>query len=113
MEKGRIEEVFQNPSHPYTKALIECLPGRGDSMNRIPGSLPPVTAPPDGCRFHPRCEHAEAECKTGEHPPTYEVDGTDHVASCVYYDPANRDGTRDVPIADDGADARADGGSDE
>ncbi|ERH11641.1 MAG: oligopeptide/dipeptide ABC transporter, ATP-binding protein, C-terminal domain protein, partial [halophilic archaeon J07HB67] len=55
MERGDIESVFQSPSHPYTQALIECLPGRGDSMRRIEGSLPDPTDPPDGCRFSPRC----------------------------------------------------------
>ncbi|MEE6208665.1 ABC transporter ATP-binding protein [Salarchaeum sp. III] len=86
METGTVEEVFQNPSHPYTNALIECLPGRGQSMNRIPGALPSVTNPPDGCRFHPRCEFATEDCRTGEQPPRHTIEGS-HDASCVYYGP--------------------------
>ncbi|MGB9987886.1 ABC transporter ATP-binding protein [Salarchaeum japonicum] len=86
METGTVEDVFQNPSHPYTNALIECLPGRGRSMNRIPGSLPSVTNPPDGCRFHPRCEFATEDCRTGDQPPLHTIEGS-HDASCVYYGP--------------------------
>ncbi|GAA0659824.1 ABC transporter ATP-binding protein [Salarchaeum japonicum] len=86
METGTVEEVFQNPSHPYTNALIECLPGRGRSMNRIPGALPSVTNPPEGCRFHPRCEFATEDCRTGDQPPRHTIEGS-HDASCVYYGP--------------------------
>ena len=90
MERGDVESVFENPSHPYTKALIECLPGRGSSMRRIDGSLPDPTDPPEGCRFNPRCEYATEGCSAGDQPPMYPVDGSeDHTASCVYYGPAH------------------------
>ena len=89
MERGDVFDVFERPSHPYTRALLDCLPGRGDAGARsIGGKLPPPTDPPDGCRFHPRCEHAVDACRRGEQPPDYAVDGDDdHVVSCVHYEP--------------------------
>ncbi|QIB75631.1 ABC transporter ATP-binding protein [Halogeometricum borinquense] len=88
MEKGSVEEVIHNPAHPYTKALIECLPGRGSSMKRIDGALPSVTEPPEGCRFNSRCEHAVSDCSMGDQPQMHAVEGSQtHRASCVYYGP--------------------------
>ena len=89
MERGGVFDVFERPSHPYTRALLDCLPGRGTGGARsIGGKLPSPTDPPDGCRFHPRCEHAIDACRQGEQPPAYPVDGDDdHVVSCVHYEP--------------------------
>ncbi|MFB6119186.1 ABC transporter ATP-binding protein [Halosegnis sp.] len=87
MERGGVYELFEDPAHPYTKALLECLPGRGDTTKAIGGSLPDATDPPDGCRFAPRCPHAVRECETGEHPDLLGVDGAEdsHRAACIYY----------------------------
>jgi peptide/nickel transport system ATP-binding protein len=89
MERGGVFDVFERPSHPYTRALLDCLPGRGTGGARsIGGKLPSPTDPPDGCRFHPRCEYAVDACRQGEQPPAYPVDGDDdHVVSCVHYEP--------------------------
>jgi len=84
METGDVYQVFENPSHPYTKALMKCLPGRGRALETIGGSLPDPTDPPDGCRFHPRCPHAVEECKEGGQPAFEDVGGH-HEASCVLY----------------------------
>ncbi|CAP14766.1 MULTISPECIES: ABC transporter ATP-binding protein [Halobacterium] len=93
METGTVEDIFRNPSHPYTRALMDCLPGRGGSMDRIEGSLPDVTDPPAGCRFSPRCEHATEACRSGDQPPLWGVDdGDTHEASCVYYDAEHDEG---------------------
>ncbi|ELZ91500.1 dipeptide/oligopeptide/nickel ABC transporter ATP-binding protein [Haloferax mucosum ATCC BAA-1512] len=86
METGSVHDVFERPSHPYTKSLLECLPGIGRSMEPIGGSLPDLTAPPEGCRFHPRCPHATADCRSGSHPELLEA-ASDHRAACVYYGP--------------------------
>ncbi|MDZ7746937.1 MAG: ABC transporter ATP-binding protein [Halobacteriales archaeon] len=83
MERGPVEEVFTNPSHPYTTALLDCLPGRGDSST-IEGSLPDPKAPPAGCRFHPRCPHAVPACGHGDAPP-FETVGDDHDAACILH----------------------------
>jgi peptide/nickel transport system ATP-binding protein len=85
METGDVYQVFENPSHPYTRALLECLPGRGRALETIGGTLPDPTDPPDGCRFHPRCPHAVEECKTGEQPAFEDVGG-EHDVSCVLHD---------------------------
>jgi len=90
MERGDVFDLFERPSHPYTRALLNCLPGRGDGgATSIGGKLPPPTDPPDGCRFHPRCEFAVEACKQGDQPPDYPVDGDEgHVVSCVHYGPS-------------------------
>jgi peptide/nickel transport system ATP-binding protein len=76
--------VFENPSHPYTKALLNCLPGRGRALETIGGTLPDPTDPPEGCRFHPRCPHAEPACEEGDQPAFEDVGG-EHDVSCVLY----------------------------
>ncbi|APX95201.1 ABC transporter ATP-binding protein [Natronorubrum daqingense] len=83
METGSVEDIFENPAHPYTKALLECLPGQSN-LEPIPGSLPSTTDPPDGCRFHARCEYATEECRVGEQPPLYEI-GDEHQVSCIHW----------------------------
>jgi peptide/nickel transport system ATP-binding protein len=70
---GRLAEarpapaLFANPAHPYTRALIDCIPRTGmadGALTGIPGAVPSVAAYPDGCRFHPRCTRALAVCAT-------------------------------------------------
>lgn len=87
MERGDVVNVFNTPAHPYTRALLECLPGRG-ALGGIPGELPNPQDPPSGCRFADRCPHAVADCKEGEQPPLYSVgDSPDHEVSCVHFAP--------------------------
>lgn len=97
MERGTVFDIYEDPAHPYTQALLESLPGSGGPARPIAGSLPDPTDPPDGCRFHPRCPHAVETCSSGGQPPLYPIDSTSHVASCVFYDEPN---TRpiDVPM---------------
>ena len=87
MEEGDVYTIFKEPAHPYTQALMECLPGRGESTKGIQGSLPDPTNPPDGCRFADRCPHAVEDCKKGEQPTLYDTGTADHRVSCVYYGP--------------------------
>jgi len=84
MERGGVHEIFDSPSHPYTRALLECLPGQARSAEGIPGSLPSPISPPDGCRFAPRCDYAIEECRAGEQPPEEPISDT-HAVSCVHY----------------------------
>jgi peptide/nickel transport system ATP-binding protein len=86
MERGDVYETFERPSHPYTRALLDCLPGRGAETTAIGGSLPAPTERTEGCRFHPRCPHAAEECREGDQPPMHPVDG-DHGVSCVHFAP--------------------------
>jgi oligopeptide/dipeptide ABC transporter ATP-binding protein len=63
VEEGPVSEVFAQPEHPYTAALLASDPGAaGDRLADIPGTVPPPHAWSDGCRFAPRCAHARAEC---------------------------------------------------
>jgi peptide/nickel transport system ATP-binding protein len=110
MEQGPVDAIFDTPAHPYTRALMGCLPGEGQ-LGGIPGNLPDPRNPPGGCRFAERCDHAIDECRTGEQPPLYEVgDDPDHRCSCVFYR-ADMDSSM-VLGSDDGSTAArvADGG---
>ena len=95
MERGTVYDVFERPAHPYTRALLRCLPGRGGGMDPIGGEPPDPADPPGGCRFHPRCPHAVGACRTGDQPPEYDATVGGEV-SCVFYD-----GSRDPATLDD------------
>ncbi|WP_101067399.1 ABC transporter ATP-binding protein [Roseovarius salinarum] len=66
VEDGPTKRIIEAPSHPYSDGLLRALPqhaGRGTKLYQIPGSMPPITALPPGCAYHPRCARATAECK--------------------------------------------------
>ena len=64
------DELFAHPEHPYTKTLLDAVPIANPVIEAqraqplIVGEVPSVRNPPDGCRFHPRCTHAMADCRT-------------------------------------------------
>jgi dipeptide transport system ATP-binding protein len=68
VEQGASEAVFNNPQHPYTQALLSATPQANTDRKRkrikLTGELPSPLNPPSGCSFHPRCQHAVAQCKT-------------------------------------------------
>jgi peptide/nickel transport system ATP-binding protein len=63
MEAAPTEAFFGRPAHPYTRSLLASVPSAGGEIRDIPGEVPSLVAPPSGCRFHPRCEYATAECR--------------------------------------------------
>lgn len=70
-EHGSVEAIFDAPQHPYTQALIGCIPrglGAEKRLNGIAGTVPTVRSYPQGCPFHPRCQHAETICTTDQPP---------------------------------------------
>ena len=69
MEAAPAEAFFARPAHPYTRRLLASVPSPGSEIRDIPGDVPSLIAPPSGCRFHPRCEYATAECREGRPPP--------------------------------------------
>jgi peptide/nickel transport system ATP-binding protein len=69
MEAAPTEAFFGRPAHPYTRRLLASVPSPGGEIRDIPGEVPSLVAPPAGCRFHPRCEHASAECREGRPAP--------------------------------------------
>jgi len=78
------EELFRNPLHPYTQALMSAIPVPNPRMKRqrtiLKGDVPSPLNPPKGCRFHPRCPVAIEKC-SHEEPPFIEV-STDHWVAC-------------------------------
>jgi len=68
VEEGEVNEVLEDPQHPYTQALLSAVPridGESDrKVIRLEGDLPSPSNPPQGCHFHPRCRQAMPECST-------------------------------------------------
>jgi len=64
-EVADVEELFENPLHPYTRALLEAVPklATEEELQSIEGNVPNLVTPPPGCRFHPRCPHAMEVCR--------------------------------------------------
>ncbi len=86
MESADTDELLDNPSNPYTLALLSAvlvpdpLSERERKVILLPGDLPSPINPPDGCRFHPRCERAIDICRQRE-PELRDVGG-EHYAAC-------------------------------
>jgi oligopeptide/dipeptide ABC transporter ATP-binding protein len=71
VETGTVAEVFGSPRHPYTRALLRSVPDfdeRRSQLESIAGMPPDLVSPPAGCRFHPRCEIAHADCRDIDPP---------------------------------------------
>ena len=108
MERADVFDLFEQPAHPYTRALLDCRPGQGKARRVIEGSIPSPIDPPDGCRFHSRCPNAIEECRQGDQPKMRAVEGADQEASCIFYGPGRDPDTLDESMSATGA--RADGG---
>ena len=84
VEFGNKKDIFDNPLHPYTKALFSAIPNPNPDvkMNRIAlsGDIPSPANPPKGCRFHTRCPYAKEICK--HVPPEYKEYESGHFAAC-------------------------------
>ncbi|MFP4057698.1 MAG: ABC transporter ATP-binding protein [Candidatus Brocadiia bacterium] len=88
VEQADSQRIFAHPQHPYTRALMRSIPGRGARrkarLATITGSVPDPFARIPGCPFHPRCQEAEAGlCDAGEPPPLLELDPGHGVACLV------------------------------
>jgi oligopeptide/dipeptide ABC transporter ATP-binding protein len=85
MEQAPTAELFRNPLNPYTRGLLESIPGIGADrhhrLQAIPGSIPSALHPPSGCRFHPRCTRAIPQCSEAE--PPLENKGPNHYVACI------------------------------
>ncbi len=86
VESGPTRDIFKDPHHPYTIALLESIPsftkGKG-KLATIPGSVPQLINPPKGCRFHPRCKYKTDICETR---PKMEKIGKDRYVACFHVD---------------------------
>jgi oligopeptide/dipeptide ABC transporter ATP-binding protein len=84
VEEAPVKELFSNPKHPYTKALLNTVPTILDTADRqlfsIPGMVPDSYDDIQGCRFADRCSYCQEECKTVQED--YEF-GPGHTAKCI------------------------------
>ena len=83
VELGPKDTIFANPSHPYTRALLDSIPhlSQARALKGIPGRTPAPGARPDGCRFNDRCAFAVDEC--GQQVPALRTVATDHEVRCI------------------------------
>ena len=86
IEEAAVRELFARPRHPYTEGLLRAVPKLGKTEHRsrlqtIEGVVPNPLELPAGCRFAPRCNHAQDICRTGE-IPLVDV-GNNHLSRCV------------------------------
>jgi len=89
METGPVEAIFDAPLHPYTKALLNSVPGHMAGKRRlteIPGQSPNPSHPPSGCPFHPRCPSAISACR--QIAPPLEAKSPQRQAACLRVDAA-------------------------
>ncbi len=87
VEAGNVNEIFANPSHPYTEGLLASIPKLGEHVDRldpIPGNVPNPKFMPVGCKFAPRCKYASEKCETQE-PDFHEI-SADHKTKCWHWD---------------------------
>jgi peptide/nickel transport system ATP-binding protein len=81
-EVADVKELFRNPLHPYTRALLAAVPKFSveKELKSIEGNVPNLVNPPSGCRFHPRCPHARGICRE-TFPEMKEIE-KDHLVAC-------------------------------
>lgn len=86
VESGKKEDIYENPAHPYTRALLSAVPEIGSEMTQnrtiLKGDIPSPIDLPSGCRFHTRCPEATERCKT-ETPQMTDLGGG-HQCCCHY-----------------------------
>jgi oligopeptide transport system ATP-binding protein len=90
VELASRDELFNNPQHPYTQALLGAIPHVGEGKKQMKkslgGDVPSPINPPSGCHFHPRCPHKMDICVT-DRP---QLEGSEHQASCWLVHPKNK-----------------------
>jgi peptide/nickel transport system ATP-binding protein len=101
VEVGPTDEIFEDPRHPYTEALLESVPRadtseQGRRVDALQGDVPSPRSPPPGCRFHTRCPYAREACRE-ENPQSVAGDGPRR-AACFRSD-ADHSYWESVPLA--------------
>ncbi|MGB2939422.1 MAG: ABC transporter ATP-binding protein [Candidatus Dormiibacterota bacterium] len=107
VEEGPVNQIFENPQHPYTWSLLRSLPridaSRHDRLRSIEGLPPDLIKPPQGCAFHPRCPFRVEKCFTVD-PPLEQVEANQRAACWVTMKRANEEmGARDIIDTSPGA----------
>jgi oligopeptide/dipeptide ABC transporter ATP-binding protein len=84
VEVGSRDDVYERPRHPYTRALLSAVPVTSPAERKahepLHGDVPSPVTPPSGCRFHPRCPHAEERCRRD--PPALVAGKNGHAVAC-------------------------------
>jgi oligopeptide/dipeptide ABC transporter ATP-binding protein len=99
IETGTVDAVFREARHPYTLGLLRSVPSFDavrTHLSSIPGSPPDLAAPPQGCRFHPRCGFVRENCTTGTIPL---IDLGGRAARCLYHEDCAADARRTPVVA--------------
>ena len=100
VESGKVEEIFHNPQHPYTSALLKAVPNMENEnkseLQIIPGTPPDLIMPPKGCGFASRCRYCMGICK--EQSPDFTHVSESHKAACWLHHPMAKKvlGTEDI-----------------
>ncbi|MFR2190019.1 MAG: oligopeptide/dipeptide ABC transporter ATP-binding protein, partial [Blautia sp.] len=100
VEKGTVYEIFNEPKHPYTDALLKAVPNlkneNKSELRIIPGTPPDLIAPPKGCGFASRCQYCMGICK--EQSPEYTRFSGSHEAACWLNHPMAKEvyGIKDI-----------------
>ena len=91
-EVAETHSLFRNPQHPYTEALLHAVPriDQRKELRVIPGNIPNLINPPNGCRFHPRCPYAKEICV--EKVPSLELTDKGHLSACHFWRTLNLSG---------------------
>jgi peptide/nickel transport system ATP-binding protein len=84
-EVADVKDLFREPRHPYTRALLNAVPrfSHEGELQSIEGNVPNLVDPPSGCRFHPRCRDVKTICK--EAFPAIKELGNNHQVACFLY----------------------------
>jgi peptide/nickel transport system ATP-binding protein len=109
VEQGTVDEVFNNPRHPYTVGLLRCIPRGGATkakgrLDTIPGFLPGLGAQLPGCVFADRCGLVQDICREKE-PDLFDIGG-DHSSRCHFHEKA-----QSLPRVEAAAPVKPEGGS--
>ena len=98
-EIGPVEEIYANPRHPYTRALLSAMPSvdpdKRTAAPPLQGDPPNPINPPSGCRFRTRCVYAEAVCEQRE--PLLKTVGGSHSSAC-HITAAGSGHTKSIPL---------------
>jgi peptide/nickel transport system ATP-binding protein/oligopeptide transport system ATP-binding protein len=92
VEEASVEEIFEHPQHPYSQGLWGAIPHVDEEKKTlavIPGMVPDLSTPPEGCKFHPRCRFRFDPCDQTP-PPLFQL-SPGHLVSCFLYREEDRD----------------------
>ena len=88
VEMATYKELYTNPKHPYTEALLSAIPVSDPNVSKqrivLKGDVPSPINPPTGCHFHPRCPYRMDKCDKDE-PPLEDI-GTNHLVACYLFE---------------------------